>query len=181
MKTRFFTVLAYSLFLLAGCTDNLGHEFSHLRAFLRISPVTALTPLHQALNNSGVYCTITYTSSAYIATRPDGTTAPPLPRTAMDAYGRPQCVEGFIIGTPSVPNTAGQFFQVCYDLVCPSCLDLDAVQRRLTFSEDETMRCPRCQRSYSLRNKGIPLEGENASRLKQYRMTYSGDVLIVNN
>ena len=174
-------LIPFLLLAVASCADDTGDEYTRLHAFLRITPVTALSPLHEALNNPGHYCTLTYDANNYIATRPNGTNAP-LPRTALEPYGRPMCIEGFLLGTPSVPNLKGQFYQTCYELACPTCYDQDAVQRRLTLRADETVYCSRCHRTYSLRNSGIVTDGEKGSILKRYRIaSYANDILIVSN
>ena len=165
--------------LLAGCSGEVENEYSTSRAFFRFSPVTAVPPLQQSLGNPGLYCrisffnrTVTFTSSAgnsqqYILT---------------DDYANRSIafIAGFIVGTPSVPDLNGNFYQVAYDLVCPTCYDRDAIQRSLGFSADETATCGRCHHTYSLRHGGI-IEGAEGDKLKRYHITYSNNVMVIQN
>lgn len=167
--------------LLASCADTTEGLYARQRAFLRFTPVSAVAPLQTALRNPGMWCTVTVGTKAYAFRGNDGHTAS-YPFTASDAYGRPESVAGFILGTPSVPDLNGQLLPQAYDLVCPVCYENDAVQRSLTFgTAAETMTCPRCGRIYSLSNNGIEISGKGGSRLYRYPLTYSGDLVVVMN
>ncbi len=158
---------------LVACADDAQNEYSSERAFFRYASVSTVPPLYQALNNPGVYCRITFDQSYYHFLNTSGVSAD-LPRTALDAYGTPRYIAGFIVGTPTVPDLNGNFYQVAYDLACPTCYDEDAIQRSLTLDGTaETATCSRCHRIYSLRNSGIILEGGTGSILKRYRATYA--------
>lgn len=178
-----------SLFLLlallpiaTGCSDTTESLYAHERAFLRISPVTAIAPLYTALNSPGVFCTITIGTQNYNFKSSDGNTAT-YPFTALESYGEPECVAGFVVGISSVPDLNMQYEPVAYDLVCPSCYEDNLIQRSLSFSKAELLACPRCQRTYDLTNGGIESSGKGGSKLYRYHITYSSanNLLVVMN
>ncbi len=173
--------LAAALLAVTACSDTAESLYARQRAFLRFTPVSAVAPLQTALRNPGMWCTVTVGTKAYAFSGNDGHTAS-YPFTASDAYARPECVAGFIIGTPSVSDLNGQLLPQAYDLVCPTCYETDAVQRSLTFgSASEAMACPRCGRVYSLANNGIETSGKGGSRLYRYPVTYASDLVVVMN
>ena len=90
-------------FALVSCDATVESEYSRLRAFLRVTPVTAATPLFEAVNNPGIFCKVTLDGAHYIFTRQNGTSTQ-LNITAVGAnYARMQSIynQGFIVGTPS--------------------------------------------------------------------------------
>lgn len=181
-------ILGCVLFMLSACTDDIENEYANLRAFFRYPLVATTAPLRTALENPGHFCTIRYDARHYYFTGADGTSATQ-PRTALDAYGAPISVAGFIVGTPDLPDLHTGIHQtIAYDLVCPSCYSENAIERSLTFKKDHpahnTMVCSRCQRIYDLNNQGIPVAGPpNSRKLYRYRLTYStstGTLIIQN-
>ena len=179
---RLFCLLFASL-LLFGCLEVSQSEFTQVHAFLRLSPVSAVAPLFQALNNPGIFCTISRAPSHYLIRSADGKEAQ-LPVTALEAYNRPEMIAGFIVGTSDTPDLSGTLQPVAYELACPNCYTKDYVERQLVFQDRLTMHCTRCNRSYSLRNGGIVVAGEAGLKLFKYRIQgYSrdNDVLIINN
>lgn len=172
------TTAAASLF--SSCTDSISEEYSSERAFFHYASVSTNPPLYQALNNPGVYCRITFDQNYYHFQNTSGVSYSS-PRTALDVYGSPRYISGFIVGTPTIPDLNGNFYQVAYDLVCPTCYNEDAIQRSLTLSgTDETATCSRCKRVYSLRNNGIVTSGDAGAHLKRYRMTYAPATNVFN-
>lgn len=176
---RFFKTYAFALLMLpfllplTGCTDDVSGMYSTERAYFHCPAVMTTTPLYQALTNPGIYCKITFDANYYYYENTAGQSLSS-PRTQLSVYGSPQYIAGFIVGTPSVPDLSGNFYQVAYDLVCPTCYDQDAIQRSLTLSTtEETATCSRCKRVYSLYNNGIITEGDAGSHLKRYRCTYA--------
>lgn len=164
-----------------ACSDDTQDFYAHVRAFLRVYPVTSAPQLHTALNNPGMFCKVTFTTRAYIFTDAFGQSSE-IARTALDAYGRPECVAGFITGMPAIPDMQGRMECVAYDLVCPNCY-LDLIERALTFASATTVSCPRCRRTYDLGNGGIVTGGENGQKLLRYHLTYSPaqNVLFIQN
>lgn len=166
--------------VLTGCTEDVENIYSNFRAFFRFTPVTSAQPLYKALNNPGIFCTTEF-STSYIIFKGNNGDSYSAPRTALDQYGRPVYISGFIIGTPSVPDLKGNFYTVAYDLVCPNCYDESYIQRKLHFEGLEKMKCDACQRTYNLNNNGIVDGGENGRPLFRYRLTYNSDILVVQN
>lgn len=175
---------ALCIILLCSCMGDIENEFCSLRAFCRITPVTGAAPLHEALNNPGLFCTLTAKGSLYTFTRQNGTSVP-LDMGAMgQSYLPLQTINnlGLILGTPSVPDVrTTQFYTVAFDIVCPNCYD-NAITKQL-YLQDETAVCNRCKRHYDLRNNGIVIEGGKGRKLFRYRMTYTPaqDVVVISN
>lgn len=167
---------------LTGCGDDVQDTYARTPAFLRFTPVSAVAPLYNALRSPGVFCQITYDQSQYHFKGNSGITAS-YPRTALDAYGQPECVAGFLIGTPSVPDMNMQTSPTAYDLVCPYCYGTDVIQRSLAFSSGEQVACSRCGRTYDLAQNGIETSGKGGASLYRYHLTYSeaNDLLLVQN
>lgn len=169
--------LAALLALSAACSAESEHTYSARTAFLRFAPTTAAPPLHAALGNPGQWCTLTYTPSHYTAAAP-GIAPATYPRTALDAYGPPRSIAGFLIGTPSLPDLDGTHRPRAYDLVCPACLETDYIERALTLdaATPDRAHCPRCRQHYDL-TSGIALttsaDGRRSPRLYRYRLAHS--------
>ena len=173
-------LMGITCLLLTACAGDVESEFYNGRAFCRITPVTAATPLYEALNNPGMFCTLTPSTGKYIFTRQNGTSVP-LNITAVEQnYGQLRSINnmGFIIGTHSLPDFKGNFYQTVYDIVCPNCYEV-AITRSLSLSNEEAI-CYRCGRHYSLINKGRPDEGR---KLFRYHMIYAPatDTFIISN
>lgn len=170
-----------SLPLLVGCADTIDDEYAPFQAYLRLQPVTALQPLREALTSPGMFCVVTITPTHYVCTRTNGTWAQ-LQRMGTDNYNRPKCISGFIVGTPSMPASSGNFEVVVYDLACPNCYRHDYVERSLSVKSDETATCSRCGSMYNLQN-GTGQEPGGGGVLYKYRPTYSPaqDLFLVMN
>jgi len=173
---------------LLACGEESTSRFSHHRAFLRFSPVAAAPVLSAAVHGVGEWCAITYDASHYVFTNAAQRTSR-YPRTALDAYGAPTSIAGFVVGTPALPDLSGRQTVVAFDLVCPSCYQGAYVERRLSWnpSTPGTLVCGRCQRHYDLNNGGIVSvtkgDGQPNVGLFRYLATYSAnsDVFIVQN
>lgn len=173
---------------LLACGEESASRFSHHRAFLRFSPVAAAPVLSAAVHGVGEWCAITYDASHYVFTNAAQRTSR-YPRTALDAYGTPTSIAGFVVGTPALPDLSGRQTVVAFDLVCPSCYQGAYVERRLSWepSTPGTLVCGRCQRHYDLNNGGIVSvtkgDGQPNVGLFRYLATYSAnsDVFVVQN
>lgn len=166
---------------LAGCGES-EDFYARMPAFLRFTPVSAVPPLNSALNNPGMFCAVTFTSSHYVFTGLDGSVRT-YPRTALDAYGKPVCISGFIVGTPALPDMQGGLTCVAYELACPNC-DIEAsISRALSLTGIASATCGRCGRVYDLNNGGVVSTGTDGHSLYRYRIAYSQttDVVIVQN
>lgn len=174
--------------ILLACGEESTSRFSHHRAFLRFSPVAAAPVLSAAVHGVGEWCAITYDASHYVFTNAAQRTSR-YPRTALDTYGAPTSIAGFVVGTPALPDLSGRQTVVAFDLVCPSCYQGAYVERRLSWnpSTPGTLVCGRCQRHYDLNNGGIvsvtKADGQQNVGLFRYLATYSAnsDVFVVQN
>lgn len=176
-------ILSLCLSLVNSCADDVEDLYAHHRAFLRFTPVTAVHPLYTALQNPGMFCQITIAPKHFLFQNAQGQKAS-YPMTALEAYGRPECIAGFVVGTPSIPDMNMQTLPVAYDLVCPTCYESSgSIQRSLHFvaKRGEELTCDRCHCVYDLSNGGLLKEGEGCPKLYRYRLTYAGDVLVVMN
>lgn len=124
----------------AGCSSDVEDYYAHERAFLRFTPVTAIHPLYTALNNPGMFCQITIGTRTYEFKGTDGTTGS-YPLTALENYGKPECIAGFVVGIPSTYDMNMQQRPVAYDLACPTCYEENMLQRSLSFSGPEELTC----------------------------------------
>ena len=173
---------------LLACGEESTSRFSHHRAFLRFSPVAAAPVLSAAVHGVGEWCAITYDASHYVFTNAAQRTSR-YPRTALDAYGTPTSIAGFVVGTSALPDLSGRQTVVAFDLVCPSCYQGAYVERRLSWnpSTPGTLVCGRCQRHYDLNNGGIVSvtkgDGQPNVGFFRYLATYSAnsDVFVVQN
>ncbi len=165
---------------LAACSDEAKDLYAHHRAFFKYSPVSAVQPLYTALNNPGQFCAITFGTSTIQFSSPSGQSQTVL-RTAAEAYGKPESIAGFVVGTPSVPDLNMQYLPLAFDLACPACYDDDLITKQLQFSAAEALTCPRCHRSYDLQNGGTLSQGEGARRLFRYQLSYANDAVVVIN
>ena len=183
LKRTYGLLVCLTLGLAAACDGDVENEYSNLRAFCRVTPVTGAAPLFGALNNPGIFCTLTPDGTRYIFTRQNGTTVPMEMGATTQNYYRLQSIynQGFIIGTPSVPDWKMQLTPVVFDIVCPNCYEA-AIAETLTLQGEEAV-CGRCGRHYLLRDKGIIIEGEKGRKLHQYHMTYTPahDLFVINN
>lgn len=180
-------LIAPAALLPGACSDEADQLFAPYRAFLRFTPVTHFQPLYAAVNNPGMFCTITWTPSHYLCTAPQSTSTLTYPRTALDAYGRPDAIAGFIIGTPSVPDFNGVHQLMCFDLACPACYEATARSPLLKFTAAERVSCSVCEAAFDLSGGGIAVSGGRfgfGGTLLRYRMvTYAPakDLIIVQN
>ena len=188
MFKAFFSFLcALLLGLMSACTNDVVSVYAPHPAFLRYAPVPTAPPLLSALNSPGQWCSITYTPLQYTIAAP-GHTSITTPRTALDAYGRPRSIAGFIVGTPSLPEATGLHEARAYDLVCPSCYRSAAISRPLVLSAaaPERADCPRCARRYNLATgtqENAPKDNQDNAPLYRYRLTYNPaqGVMVIQN
>lgn len=188
MFKAFFSFLcALLLGLMSACTNDVVSVYAPHPAFLRYAPVPTAPPLLSALNSPGQWCSITYTHLQINISAPGHTTIT-TPATALDVYGRPRSIAGFIVGTPSLPESTGQHEARAYDLVCPSCYRTLSIARALTLSATAPDRadCPRCARRYNLTTgtqENAPKDNQDNAPLYRYRLAYNPaqGVMVIQN
>ena len=169
-----------SIFAFPSCEDDANSEYAQIPAFLRVQPVSAVQPLNAALNSPGVFCKVTFSTNYYHFVNNHGQSAQ-MNRTALDAYGKPKYINGFIIGTPNVPDLSGRMQPVAFDLVCPTCYNEALIQRSLSMNEQGEAHCSRCETTYDLNNMGFPKGGPGTSVMLRYHVQYGNDALFVSN
>lgn len=180
-KTIAATGFTLAAMVFASCADSVDSVYANYRASFNFTPVTAVSQLHQAVNNPGLFCLVWRDTGQYYFQNAAGSTGT-YPVTAADAYTTWQCLSGFIVGTTNVPDlSSGQLSLVAYDAVCPNCFSESTIQRRLTFADEGTAHCTRCDRDYDLNNFGIVTQGGAGRSLFRYRVYYAADRLVVNN
>ena len=178
---------ALVLSLMSACTSDVVPIYSSQPAFLRYAPVPTAPPLLSALTSPGQWCSITYTHLQINISAPGHTTIT-TPATALDVYGRPRSIAGFIVGTPSLPEATGLHEARAYDLVCPSCYRTLSIARALTLSATAPDRadCPRCARRYNLATgtqENAPKDNQDNAPLYRYRLAYNPaqGVMVIQN
>ncbi len=186
---RPFSVILCALVLsvMSACTSDVVPIYSSQPAFLRYAPVPTAPPLLSALTSPGQWCSITYTHLQINISAPGHTTIT-TPATALDVYGRPRSIAGFIVGTPSLPEATGLHEARAYDLVCPSCYRTLSIARALTLSATAPDRadCPRCARRYNLATgtqENAPKDNQDNASLYRYRLAYNPaqGVMVIQN
>ena len=167
---------------LVSCSGDIDHEFAQHRAFFRYQYVYTAQPLYAALNNPGMWCSITFPNGYYRFTLLDGSTFE-VPPTALDSYTPPECISGFIVGMPNLPDFSGRFDIRAYDKVCSTCYEEAAIQRNLTLTPEGKAVCGRCHCVYDLNNGGLLIEGGPGEKLFRYRINYAPvqNILIIQN
>ena len=158
-----------------------GQRLRQLSRLLQLHARHGCLPAPSGGQQSGLFCLVWRDTGQYYFQNAAGSTGT-YPVTAADAYTTWQCLSGFIIGTTNVPDlSSGQLSLVAYDAVCPNCFSESTIQRRLTFADEGTAHCTRCDRDYDLNNFGIVTQGGAGRSLFRYRVYYAADRLVVNN
>ena len=178
---RLLLLLPLWMLLLVACDDESDHLYSSYRAFFRYTYVETTPPLLTATRNPGMWCAINFPNGNYHFLLNDGRTSYTHRPTAADNYGRPECIAGFIVGTPNIPDFNGQFPVMAFDLVCPECFTTASIQRSLTIDAQGRATCSRCGRTYDLNNSGIVVGGDQSRRLFRYHVAASGNNLYISN
>ena len=178
---RLLLLLPLWTLLLVACNDESDHLYSSYRAFFRYTYVETTPPLLTATRNPGMWCAINFPNGNYHFLLNDGRTSYTHRPTAADNYGRPECIAGFIVGTPNIPDFNGQFPVMAFDLVCPECYTESSIQRSLAIDAQGRATCSRCGRTYDLNNSGIVVGGDQGRRLFRYRVAASGNNLYISN
>lgn len=181
MKPIFlYVLLLIGMSLFSACSEETELEYAQESAFLRVQPVSTVQPLNAALNSPGVFCKVTFSTNYYHFENNHGQSAQ-INRTALDAYGKPKCLNGFVIGTPNVPDLSGVTAPVAFDLACPTCYAEALIQRSLEMNEQGEAHCSRCETTYDLNNMGFPKDGPGTNVMLRYHVQYGNDALFVSN
>lgn len=168
---------------MASCTSEVDDYYSRYPARFAFNAVLTMAPLNRALNNEGMFCSISRGRNKNYVFRGNDGLCDSVYQTAIDANAVPVCINGFIVGLPSELNMKGMLERVAYDLVCPNCYGEFSINRALSFRNRTEAVCSRCKCVYSL-NTGNLLSGESSvRRLERYQIVYSdnSNVVIVQN
>lgn len=159
--------------VLGACSGEVVDTYSGYPAFFRFQPVTQVPQLFTALGNPGEYCVITFAGADYVFTSPTTGQTMRVTPTALEAYGQPRYIAGFIVGTPELPDVNGAFLPVAYDLACRACYDDSTIERAVAFTSRTEVRCGRCGRTYGLNSGGNVTSSQGGKPLFRYRVQYS--------
>ena len=170
---------------LTGCTDTVEDLYSReVKAYFYFSPVTAVFPLEAAVTSPGMWTTVEAVSErTYRFVSNDGrNSAQATSNPQNGSYSQPfECVMGFIVGTPSVPDLNLQYLPLAFDLACPACYEEALITKQLQFAGPEALSCGRCHRTYDLQNAGTLSQGEGTWRLFRYQVSYANDAVVIIN
>lgn len=176
------TILLTLPIMLVSCVEDIDGVYARHRAFFRYQYVSTTPPLYAALNNPGMWCTISFPQRVYRFTLLDGTSYDH-PTTALDTYTPPECISGFMVGKPNIPDFSGNFPIIAYDRVCPTCFEQAAIQRELSLSSEGKAHCTRCHCEYDLNNGGLLLRGGPGENLYRYHINYAPqqNIMLIQN
>lgn len=171
-----------SLIALGACDGNgVSNTFSSLPARLTIDNVQQSPVLFTACESMDQYCTVTTDGQRFVFKDYRGKTSP-VNIAAINSYYLG--VNGFFIGKPSIAEMGKDVpVVVCFDRVCPNCYEDSnrAIARDLTFSSETLVTCKGCKRVYNLNNRGIVESGQQGIPLYRYRVSYTGNALVIRN
>ncbi len=167
---------------LISCQEDVQSTYSDYPAYFVCQYVNTVPPLNAALNGLGVFATIRYDRSRFLFTDESGNTTA-VNATAISANASIQMgIAGFIVGLPSIPELGSvTSVPICYDLACPNCFETYSISRSLQLETGGSATCASCDRTYDLNNQGIVSSGDAGSSLYRYRITYTGNTMIINN
>lgn len=176
-------LLTGALFLLASCREDVQNTYSNYPAYFVCENVNTVPQLNAALNGLGVFTTIRYDRGRFIFTDEAGHSTPTnATAIAGNASSLQMGIAGFIVGLPSIPEIgASVSIPVCFDLACPNCYSSYNISRSLQLKEGGYAACSSCGRTYNLNNQGQISIGDAGINLFRYRITYSGNVMVINN
>lgn len=171
-----------ALLCLTACKEDVQNTYSNYPAYFVYKNVNTVPQLNAALNSLGVYTTIRRDRDRFLFTDESGHTTP-VNATAIAGNSSIQMgFAGFIAGLPNIPELGSTTsLPVCYDLACPNCYSAYNISRALQLKEGGYAACVSCGRTYNLNNQGQISIGEEEVSLFRYRITYSGNTMVINN
>ena len=180
-RIRSFLLLSLPL-CLAACKEDVQSTYSNYPAYFACKNVTTVPPLNAALNKLGIYTTIRYDRNRFLFTDETGNTTP-VNATAIAGNASLQMgIAGFIVGLPNIPELGSSVsMPVCFDLACPNCYSSYNISRALQLKTGGYAACDDCHRTYNLNSQGQISTGEAGISLFRYRITYSGNAVVINN
>ena len=175
MKVRKIVLSLALLSLFGGCSsDDVYTNYSRYKANFSYGSVITATPLKDALNSPGIFCTITLGVSTLDFRSLTLSYSDPITASTM-YYQKIICISGFIVGKSNdYEMGADELNLVCYDLACSNCHHNDAINRNLELREFGFAYCQRCKRKYNLNSHGLIVEGDAGRPLERYHISYDG-------
>lgn len=168
------------MLLLHACSsDDAYTTYSKYRASFTFDRVMTTIPLKNALTGPGEFCTIILTAQKQLVFS-SLTQTQNVDVTAVAAYQRYVCIEGFIVGMANIPEMNADGLSImCFDLVCANCHHDDAVNPKLVLQEGGFAYCSRCKRKYNINNGGLIVDGDAGRPLERYHISYDGSNRMV--
>lgn len=165
-----------------ACSDDVQNTYSDNPAYFVYKNVNTVPPLNAALNGLGVFATIRFDRGRFLFADGSGHEHP-VNATAVAGNSSFQMgIAGFIVGLPDIPELGSTTsLPVCYDLACPNCYSDYHISRALQLKEGGHAACVSCGRTYTLNNQGLIGSGGKGASLFRYRITYSGNTMVINN
>lgn len=165
--------LVFAALLFSGCSNDDSYStYSRYKASFSYFYVMTTTPLKDALNSPGIFCTVMLTPQKKLVFT-SLTQTQSIDVTASAAYQSYVCLSGFIVGKANLPEIGMDgLSQVCFDLACSNCFHDDAIKPNLSLRENGRAYCSRCKRTYNLNNMGLVETGEKGRPLERYHILY---------
>lgn len=181
-RIRSFFVAGMAMLGLFACKDNVENKYAGFPAYFVHKYVNTVPQLNAAMNSLGVYATIRADRGVYVFTGENGHSTQ-VNATAVDNYTAFNMgIAGFVVGLPHTPEPGAEIsVPVCFDLACPNCYTDLHIERALQLKEGGYASCSSCSRVYNLNSQGVVSSGDSGSSLFRYRITYSGNVMAINN
>lgn len=175
-------VLLMATTLLVACEKDIQNTYSNYPAYFVCNTVSTIPQLNAAMNSLGVFCTIRSDRERFLFSDETNKTTP-VNATAISSNASIYMgIAGFIVGLPSIPELGTDTSTpVCYDLACPNCYSDYNIARSLKLKEGGNAHCTSCNREYNLNSQGQVAKGNGGINLFRYRISYSGNSMVINN
>ena len=182
MKNKLKYFFLIPVICLSSCSDDIESTYSSYSAYFVCTTVSTIPQLNSALNSWGVFTTIRSSLGTYVFTDESGGSTSIQATTLSNYLNFYMGIGGFIVGLPSIPELGSDTsVPVCFDLACSNCYENYAIARSLNLEESGTASCGSCDRIYDLNNLGIITDGDDGISLFRYRITYTGNTMVINN
>lgn len=170
------------LICLSSCKEDVQNTYSNYRAYFVCQNVNTIPQLNAAMNSLGEFATIQLNVSRFIFTDANGNSTPVNMTAIAGSSSISMGLAGFIVGLPNIPEMGSSISTpVCFDLACPNCYSAYNISRALQLKEGGYASCVSCKRTYNLNNQGQVSTGDAGSALFRYRISYSGNTMLINN
>lgn len=169
--------------LLAACNNGeVNNKYCNLPARLQVDNVLQAPVLYTCCENMGEFCTVTSDGQRYLFTNASNQTSA-INMAAIEAYSKPYLgLSGLIIGRLTIPEIGENDAKViCYDRACSNCYDNYNITKPLVLKTSGYAKCNSCVRTYNLNDIGNISDGPQGRPLYRYRVSYTGQTLLIAN